>query len=96
MADLLDRSTELDMSGVGDVAAAISTLAWTHGVTAAAEPVDAFADATARLCDTEVTFDHTERLLLGLARGGFVTDEQRFTLHAAYLQQQAGDVRPVR
>ena len=81
MADLLDRSTDLDMSGVGDVATAISTLAWTHGVTAAAEPVDAFADATARLCDTEVTFDHTE---------------QRVALHAAYLQQQAGDVRPVR
>ena len=84
------------MSGVGDVTAAISTLAWTYGVTAAAEPVDAFADATARLCDMEITFDHTERLLLGLARGGFVTDEQRFALHVAYLQQQAGVIRPVR
>ncbi len=96
MADTIDHTVEVDLSRVGDVAAAISTLAWTHGVTAAAEPVDAFADATARLCDTEVTFDHTERLLLGLARGGFVTDEQRFALHAAYLQQQASDVRPVR
>ena len=84
------------MSGVGDVTAAISTLAWTYGVTAAAEPVDAFTDATARLCDMEITFDHTERLLLGLARGGFVTDEQRFALHTAYLQQQAGVARPVR
>jgi len=78
------------MGGLSDVATAIITLAWTHGITAATEPVDAFADATARLCDMEVTFDHTERLLLGLARGGFVTDEQRFALHAAYLQQRAG------
>ena len=58
--------------------------------------MDAFADAVTRLCDTEVTFDHIERLLLGLERGGFVTDEQGFALHAAYLQQKADDVRPVR
>lgn len=96
MPDTLDRLAEPDLSGIGDVATAISTLAWTHGVTAAPEPVDAFADATARLCDSEVTFDHTERLLLGLARGGFVTDEQRFALHTAYLQQKASDVRPLR
>lgn len=96
MPETLDRLAEPDLSGIGDVATAISILAWTHGVTAAPEPVDAFADATARLCDSEVTFDHTERLLLGLARGGFVTDEQRFALHAAYLQQKVSDVRPVR
>ena len=92
MADTLDRSTEPDLSGVGDVATAISTLAWMHGVTAAPEPVDTFADAAARLCDTGVTFDHIERLLLGLARAGVVTDEQRFALHAAYLRQQAGGI----
>ena len=96
MADTIDRTAEVDLSGVGDAAVAINTLAWTHGITAVPEPIDAFADATARLCDTEVTFDHTERLLLGLARAGVVTDEQRFALHAAYLRQQAGDVRPVR
>ena len=96
MADTLDRVAETDLSGIGDVAAAISTLAWTHGVTATPEPVDAFAYAATRLCDTEVTFDHTEGLLLGLARAGVVTDEQRFALHAAYLRQQAGDVQPVR
>ena len=96
MADTLDRGAEPDMSNVGDTAAAISTLAWTHGVTATPEPVDAFADATARLCDVEITFDHIERLLLGLARAGAVTDAQRFALHAAYLRQKAGDVRPVR
>jgi hypothetical protein len=96
MPETLGRLAEADLSGTDDVATAISTLAWTHGITATPELMDAFADATARLCDTEVAFDHTERLLLGPARGGFVTDEQRFALHATYLQQKASDVRPVR
>lgn len=96
MADPIDCTPKSDLSRVGDVAAAICALAWTHGVTAVAEPVNVFASATARLCDTEVVFDHVERLLLGLVRGGFVTDEQRFALHAAYLQQQLGGVQPIR
>ena len=83
------------MSRIGDVAAAITTLAQAHGITAAPEPVDAFADAAARLCDAEVIFDHTERLLIGLARAGLVADEQRFALHAAYLRQKDNEGRPV-
>ena len=89
-------SAELDLNRVGDAAAAISTMAWTHGITAAPAPIDAFADAAARLSDAEVTFDHIERLLLGLARANLVTDEQRFALHAAYLHQKANGVRSVR
>lgn len=89
-------STELDLDRIGDAAAAVSTMAWTHGITAAPAPIDAFADAAARLSDAEVTFDHIERLLLGLARANLVTDEQRFALHAAYLHQKADGVRPVR
>ena len=89
-------STELDPARIGDAAAAISTMAWTHGITAAPAPIDAFADAAARLSDVDVTFDHIERLLLGLARANLVTDEQRFALHAAYLHQKADGVRPVR
>ncbi len=89
-------SAELDMDRIGDAAAAISTMAWTHGITAAPAPIDAFADAAARLSDAEVTFDHIERLLLGLARANLVTDEQRFALHAAYLHQRADGVRSVR
>lgn len=85
------------MSGVSDAAAAIGTLARRHGISVAAESVDVFADAAARLCgDAEVTFDHTERLLLGLARAGIVTDEQRFALHAAYLRQKVADVPFIR
>ncbi|WP_145144378.1 hypothetical protein [Roseomonas gilardii] len=95
MADTIDSIAEVDLSKVGDAAATISTLARTHGVTAAPEPVDAFVDAATRLCDTEVVLDHTERLLVGLARAGVLTDEQRFALHAAYLRQQSGDIRPV-
>ena len=80
-----------------DVATAIDTLAHRHGITAAADPVDTFVNAVTRLCsDSEVTFDHTERLLLGLARAGVVTDEQRFVLHAAYLRQKAADVPLIR
>ncbi len=89
-------SAELDMDRIGDAAAAISTMAWTHGITAAPAPIDAFADAAARLSDAELTFDHIERLLLGLARANLVTDEQRFALHAAYLHQRADGVRSVR
>jgi hypothetical protein len=87
---------DLDVARIGDVAAAISTLAWTHGITAEPAPIDAFADAAARLSDAEVIFDRTERLLLGLARADLITDEQRFALHAAYLHQKADGVRPVR
>lgn len=96
MADIAEFPASLDVSKIGDVAAAISTLAWTNGVTAQPQPIDTFADAAARLCDTEITLDHIEHLLLGLARARVITDEQRFALHAAYLLQKASDVRPVR
>ena len=89
-------SAALDVDRIGDAAAAISTMAWIHGITAAPAPIDAFADAAARLSDAEVTFDHIERLLLGLARANLVTDEQRFALHAAYLHQKTNGVRSVR
>jgi hypothetical protein len=87
---------ELDAAQIGDAAAAISTMAWTHGITADPAPIDPFADAAARLSDAEVAFDHIERLLLGLARANLITDEQRFALHAGYLHQMVDVVRPVR
>jgi len=77
------------LRGVGDVASAVRTLAWIHGVSEQPEPIDVFAQAATRLADGEVTFDSVERLLLGLARRGVVTDEQRFALHAIYLRQKA-------
>lgn len=96
MSEIGLTSNEPDLKGIGDAAGAISTLAWTHGITAEPEPIDAFADAAARLCDTGVVFDHHERLLLGLARAEIIDDEQRFALHSAYLQQLRDGVRPVR
>ena len=76
-----------------DVATAIDTLAHRHGITGAAEPVDAFVSAVTRLCsDVEVTLDHTECLLVGLTRAGIISDEQRFELHAGYLRQKARSV----
>ena len=77
-----------------DVATAIDILAHRHGITAAPKPVDTFVSAVTRLCsDVEVTLDHTERLLVGLARAGVISDEQRFELHAGYLRQKSRGVR---
>jgi hypothetical protein len=96
MGGTLDRQTPLDVAQIGDVAAAISTMAWAHGITAEPKPIDAFADAAIRLCATEVTFDHTELLLIALARADVITDEQGFALHVAYLHQKGDGVRSVR
>jgi hypothetical protein len=82
----------LDADKIGDAENAIRTLAWRHGITAEAEPIDAFVSAANRLSDAEVTFDHLERLLIKLARAQVVTDEERFALHAAYLHQKANGV----
>ncbi len=76
----------LDARTIWDAAATITTLASTHGISAAPEPIDTFADAVCRLSDPEVTFDRVERLLLALTRAGLVTDAERFALHAAYLR----------
>ncbi len=71
---------------MGDAAAKITTLATTHSISAAPEPIDDFGDTVSRLSDAEVTFDRVERLLLALTRAGLVTDAERFALHAAYLR----------
>ena len=74
----------LDAKTIGDVAATITTLASTHRITAAPEPIDTFADTASRLSDVKITFDRVERLLLALTRAGLVTDAERFAFHAAY------------
>ncbi len=51
MDDRLARLNPLDRNRTGDVAAAISTLAWTNGVTADPDPIDTFVAAAARLSD---------------------------------------------
>ena len=76
----------LDARTIGDAAATITTLASTHGISAAPEPIDDLADTVSRLSDTEVTFERVERLLLALTRAGLVTDAERLALHAAYLE----------
>ncbi len=96
MADTLDQAPVLSLEEIGDAREAISTLAWTHGVTAEPEPVDAFVDDATRLCSNDVQFDHIELLLLGLARAEVITDEQRLALHGAYIHQRAADLRYLR
>lgn len=96
MAHSTDNPTPVNIDQIGDAAAAITTLAWAHGITAEPDPIDAFADPASRLADAEVTFDHFERLLLRLARAGVVTDDERFALHTLHLRQKADAVRPLR
>ena len=88
MDDTRNTPPALGADQIGDVAATIATLAWTHGLTAEPEPVDVFVQAAARLSDAECDLDRTERLLLALARAGVVTDEERLALHVAYLHQK--------
>lgn len=88
--DLLTKQAEEpDLTEAGDAAAAITTLARDRGVTAEAQPIDAFADATSRLSASEASPDRIERLLIGLQRAGVIADQERFALHAVYLRQQA-------
>lgn len=88
MADLLRLLDKTDLDRVGDVAAAVEHLAWTHGITAEPEPIDAFADNVNRLCDQEITFDRTEMLLIKLIRVGVISEEDGVTMHAAHLAQR--------
>ena len=91
-----DQTTKpaFDVDRVGDVAAAVMTLAWVHGLADTPAVIDGFANAVSRLADADVKLDHVERLLLALARAGIVDDRERFALHAVYLHQKA--LRPVR
>ena len=78
----------LAAAGMDDVASAIRTLAWLHGITGAPEPIDEFAHAVSRLADAEVDLDPVERLLVGLQRQAVVSPQQAFALHAIYLRQK--------
>lgn len=86
--------TDTDLAGLDDVIAGktkaaswIRHTARRHGVTFTEAPVDTFAVAVSRLSDAGIRLDHTEQLLLALARAGIVSDTHRFALHAAYLPQ---------
>lgn len=89
MPDILRQLDKADLDQVGDVAATVANLAWTHRITDEPEPIDAFAADVNRLCDRAIVFDSTEMLLIKLTRAGVITDEQSFTMHAAHLAQRA-------
>ena len=82
------REPAFDVDSVGNVAAAVMTLAWVHGLADTLAVIDGFANAVSRLADADVELDHVERLLLALARAGIVDDRERFALHAVYLHQK--------
>lgn len=91
MADLLRSLTPHDLKPFGNIAQQVEHVAWTHGITADPEPIDAFAADVTRLCDQVVTFDRIEMLLIKLTRAGVINDGQSFTLHAAYLAQRRSE-----
>ncbi|AOX21514.1 hypothetical protein [Kozakia baliensis] len=80
----------LNKGKIGDARAAISTLAWTNGLTAEPEPIDTFVEAANRLSGADAELDHHEKLLVALGRHGILSDEESMALHAAYLAQQRG------
>jgi len=89
-----DRIDHLDIAaalrrGV-NVAALVRDLAHAHGVSSAANSLDAFAGAVSRLSDADVRPDETEDLLVALARAGIISSADSMALQAAHLRQTAG------
>lgn len=87
MNSMANNVTAKDIEPFGDIAAEIEHLAWTHGIDAEPEPVDAFAATVSRLCDQDVKLDRIEMLLVKLQRAGLIDGIRGVELHAAYLRQ---------
>lgn len=86
---MANNVTAQDIEPFGDIAAAIEHMAWTHGITAEPEPVDAFVSDVNRLCDQDVKFDRIEMLLIKLQRARLLDAHRGVELHAAYLRQNS-------
>ena len=86
--------TAKDIQPVGDIAAEIEHMAWTHGITADPDPIDAFAATVTRLCDQDIKLDRIETLLVKLERAGLLDGHRSVELHAAYLRQNPNVLRP--
>lgn len=84
--------TTLAMDTIGDACVTIATLARTHAITVTDHPLDAFAAAASRLCDSDVDSDYYEDLVVALRRQDVISDAERLALHAFYLMQTAGTV----
>lgn len=91
---MADDITAKDIEPFGDIAAAIEHMAWTHGINADPDPIDAFAATITRLCDQDVKLDRIEMLLVKLERAGLLDGYRGVELHAAYLKQHPIDQRP--
>ena len=68
----------------------IHDLAARHGVVYEETPLDRLADDHARLSDSEVTLDETERLIMALQRAAVITAEEAGNLHDAYIRGDLG------
>ena len=68
----------------------IHDLAARHGVVYEETPLDRLADDHARLSDSEVTLDETEKLLLALNRADVISDAEHGTLLDAYIRGDLG------
>ena len=86
--------TANDIEPVGNIAAEIEHMAWTHGINADPDPIDAFASTVTRLCDQDVKLDRIEMLLVKLERAALLDGYRGVELHAAYLKQKSLAHRP--
>ena len=85
---MANNVTANDIEPFGDIAAEVEHMAWTHGITAAPDPIDMFAKDITRLCDQDIQLDRIEMLLVKLQRAGLLDSHRGVELHAAYLRQQ--------
>ena len=86
--------TAKDIEPVANIAAEIEHMAWTHGITADPEPIDAFASTVTRLCDQDIKLERIEMLLVKLERVGLLDSYRSVELHTAYLRQNPSVLRP--
>ena len=91
---MANNVTARDIQPFGDIAAEIEHMAWTHGITADPDPIDAFAATLTRLCDQDIKLDRIETLLVKLERAGLLDGHRSVELHAAYLRQNPNLLRP--
>ena len=90
---MANNVTAKDIQPFGNIAAEIEHMAWTHGINADPDPIDAFAATVTRLYDQDIKFDRIETLLVKLERAGLLDGHRSVELHAAYLRQSASALR---
>lgn len=74
----------------GKVEAFVRDLARRHNIAYVQTASDRQCDDFARLSDSEVRFDETELLIIGLGRAKIISDAEEADLHDAYIRNDLG------